>query len=416
MFTKTCLKSGMRACILFALAGCILLPSCRHDLSEGTKPDPSQYICFGRPVVSFDPVDVSQRSKTGLFSVLHNALPDGASFGVVACCVPFSIIGSSVSSTPDYASGSSDWENKKQLVHADVFYKQEVIYNKGLCSYRNLKRWYLPEDVPGTSLDFDRFRYSFFAYYPFGERFSVDPGSADALGTPKITFTMPFAKASTNTNTAAIDHNLIPDAMVAARYDLEKASGNVTLTFYHMLTGLRFRVNNYDETRDLTIHSLTFSGQFYRSLTLDFDSANHMAQKAAPLNEDCYRGTFTIVSERDPLATRQCIRGSSKLMGESDGDGGVTVLLLPDVNATPNDATNPSYYLGNDKTITITYSFDGEETKTQTIPDIKLAYKPVQSTRYTANLNFAGDRFALVFVADNNEHWEGEDENDLIIQ
>lgn len=402
------------------MASLLLLAACRHALETDGQTDSSRYICFGRPAVSFAPIDVSQRSPNagypGIYSVLHNSLPEGESFGVVGCCVPYSISGGSVSTTPDYATASADWEHKKQLVHADVFYKQEVTYKNGRCSYPNLKKWYLPEDVPGTSLDFDRFRYSFFAYYPFEPYFTVTPSSSAALGTPKFTFTMPFVSATGTSNNAALDHELIPDAMISAHYDLEKASGNVTLTFRHLLTGLRFRVNNYDEEHDLTIHSLTLSGQFYRSLTLDFDESAHIIQQATPLSSDCYRGTFTIVSDSDPLATRQCIRGSSKLMGESEGSGGTTVLLLPDVNADPRNPTNPTYYLGNEKTLTITYSFDGGNTTTQTIPNIQLAYQPVQSTRYTANLNFAGGSFVLVFVADNNEHWEWDDENNLIIQ
>ncbi len=45
----------------------------------------------------------------------------------------------------------------------------------------------------------------------------------------------------------------------------------------------------------------------------------------------------------------------------------------------------------------------------------RLTYKTTPAHRYTANLNFVGDKFVLIFMADNNENWESGSDNDITI-
>ncbi len=94
------------------------------------------------------------------------------------------------------------------------------------------------------------------------------------------------------------------------------------------------------------------------------------------------------------------------------------MLLLPNLDADPSTADrpdNPIYSLGDKKTITIRYRYAGDvDARTAVIPDFHLSYRPAQSTRYTANLNFVGDRFVLIFQADTDSWGDGSD-NGIII-
>ncbi len=391
----------------------IMFAACGDDFSDEVRNiDHTKYICFGTPAVSMEGVDMLRSEPMSRSTLINDALPEGGSFGVMGYCVPYTLVTSggniSVSQVKDYFAGASKWENKNSLVIPDVFYKQKVTYENGVCRYTPVKPWYTQQQVNNPNIRPENFYYSFFAYYPFdGNSFTVTPAGSTDYGAPKITFTMPFAGGRLTT---PLEHGDIPDAMLATQYDYQKVQGSVPFRFYHLLTALRFRINNYDDDRGLTIHSLTFSGQFYRSVTVDFEK-NPPVQKVDELNANNYWGTFSIVKDDNPEV---CIAGASRLMGATEGNpDGTTLLLLPNPDANPNAGT---FYLGEQKTVTITYSFENGERVTQTMENINLAYKPMQSTRYTVNLNFMGGKFVLMCQPDNNEHWEGDNENDIVIQ
>lgn len=381
--------------------------ACNDDRpDEFHSADDTKYIRFGAPTISIGNIETR--------STLHNELPDGSQFGVLGYCVPRQAETGGITDKFDFYGGDSDWDTKKDLLCADVFYNQEVSYSNGTCMYKNeqgdLTKWYTSDNVGDDAIDPSRFLYSFFAYYPFTSTkggFSTTPTSKDEVGTPKLTFTMPFEQGGDVT--APLNHELVFDAMLAAKYNHPQYDGNVKLTFYHLLTALRFRVNNYDEgTEEVTIHSLKLSGKFYRSMTIDFSDATKVTQKVSELNKDAYIGTFTIVDESTPESFRKCAANGSMLLGE--GTEGTALLLLPNVNA----AAGSSLFLGEDKVLTVEYTFRGE-TKTRTFPDIHLTYTPVQSRRYTASLNFIGGHLILEFIADNSDHWEWDQENDITI-
>lgn len=398
----------------------IMFAACGDDFSDEVRNiDHTKYICFGTPAVSMEGVDMLRSEPTTRSTLINDALPEGSSFGVMGYCVPYTLSTSggdiSVLNTPDYSAAGAKWDSKKSLVYPDVFNNQEVTYENGVCRYTSVKPWYTQQQVNNSNIRPENFHYSFFAYYPYNANLQVDTDGSDywsdrTWGAPRITFTMPWNNGGL---TILRSHSDIPDIMLATQYDFQKAQGSVPFRFYHLLTALRFRINNYDDTKTLTIHSLTFRGRFYRSVTVDF-AENPPVQKVAALNENSYSGTFTIVSRDNPEV---CTAGTSKLMGATgDNPDGTTLLLLPNPDANPNAETNPSFYLGDQKSVTITYSFDGEVEQQQTIANINLAYKPMQSTRYTVNLNFMGGKFVLMCQPDNNEHWEGDNENDIIIQ
>ena len=82
---------------------------------------------------------------------------------------------------------------------------------------------------------------------------------------------------------------------------------------------------------------------------------------------------------------------------------------------TPETVDNGTdYFIGADKKLVINYSIGNSGTISMEIP-FRLTYKTTPAHRYTANLNFVGDKFVLIFMADNNENWESGSDNDITI-
>lgn len=375
--------------------------------NEEPRVDDTRYVTFAAPEVRMSGTEArgDGLSRAGLL----NAFPEGGSFRVYGYCVPNEV----GKTSKDWGAAASRWNVKSNQVTADVFYAMEVTCAGGNASYTgSLKKWYTAgaDGVPAGANDAD-YRYSFIAYYPAtGNSFSVNRGSASAVGAPTFTFTMPFAQGGTVST--ALDHSAVPDAMLAEKFDHRRAEGAVGLRFYHILTGIRFRVNNYSDA-DLVVESVTMSGQFYREATFEY-AGDGVKQTAKPLSESSYRGVFTLTN-----GMQTCPAGAaSPYLGAADGNpDGTTILLLPNLDADPSTADrpeNPIYSLGAGKTITIRYHYGNEGSKEATIPDFHLSYKPGQSTRYTGNLNFVGDRFVLVFQADTDQWGDGSD-NGIII-
>ena len=103
---------------------------------------------------------------------------------------------------------------------------------------------------------------------------------------------------------------------------------------------------------------------------------------------------------------------SSQLMGYSiDNPDGTTLLLLPNPAANP---TTDVLALGDNKTIIVNYTLNGEEREWR-YENFKLSYVPGANVRHTANLNFVGNEFTLIFQADNDLNWEDGSDNDIDI-
>ncbi|MDE6527528.1 MAG: fimbrillin family protein, partial [Muribaculaceae bacterium] len=280
-----------------------------------------------------------------------------------------------------------------------------VTINANGTTYANIQPWKIQAGYADNN-----FLYTFIACHPT-DNFSISPSNAATVGAPQFTFTMPLTG---NSLTTPLSHENVPDALLAARFDHKRTDGKVKLSFYHILTGLRFRVNNYTD-RNLTITGMTLSGRFYRSATFDFSSEN-VVQRTPSLASNNYQGVFTLAGNNGAVTT---VPGNgSKLIGQTEANpDGTTILLLPNPDADPSTAdANTLYSLGDNKDITIHYRYEGDNAdKTSVIKDFHLSYTPAQSTRYTANLNFVGDKFVLIFMADNNEQWENGSDNNIDI-
>lgn len=370
--------------------------SCEKE--EGVNPatDASQRILFGVPTLS-----VETRS------VFKNALSAGDEFGVLGYCVPY-VVGTS---NFDYASGSNPWTLKKALSSPEVFYKQRVVVGTGGCTYdrtgggaNNPKYWYrdgydTDNNAKGEVVGADDYRYSFIAWYPYGENFFTisEPDEQTTAGAPVMTFTMP----QTGTDLSErLDHTATPDAMLAVLYDRTRADGNLRFTFSHVLTGLGFQVNNLSE-QDLTVHSVSVSGHFYKDVTIDLRGNS----VAFSFSDNRYAGYY-------PL-----LESDLELPAPAAGDTSTTSGIIGGEHLLLISGTGNSF--GEDVTVDIDYTFGGER-KQQSIPRPG-TFTPRPGVKYTAQLNFVGDTFVLQFMVDNGEQWEdgeaddGREDNDDVV-
>ena len=333
-------------------------------------------------------ISVEETTKGAVFS---ETLPDGSSFGVFGYCL--------AQTAPDNAtlnnsSGPIQWEQKRSLSTPHLFYGQEVTYSGGLCSYQPVKEWYEPSD----------YRYSFFAYYPYGN-FETLTSSTD-FAEPRIKFSMPFDTAIADT-ASVLSLEDVPDAMVAMNIDAVKGAGKAELEFYHILTGLRFTVNNYNAAEDadgnmvaghdVTIHSIKLRGEFYKSVIIDFYSGMEYT-------DDVFYGTYDILGDDEADIVIPGLTSVTNI-------GGKTILLVSNQSNTGLE----NGFLG-DIDLLIDYSFieiDGETRRHQRIARPE-NFQPSEGTIYTAQLNFIGDAFVLNFIVDNDSQWEDGGDSDII--
>lgn len=364
----------------------LLLPTgltgCSPDSVEPPSPDATRSIVFGAAQVSGGTgAQVESRST------LLNSLDEGTTAVVYGYCVPLS-----VSLVPDPTSAGLPWTNKANYSVPDIFPGSsttavigdgtDLTVNNGRLTYAGaLKPWFDDDDAT----------YSFISYYPKGYfTYTRNYSGNSTTGSPKFTFTMP--------GDAANDHTAIPDAMVAARFDHRKADGQVHLTYRHILTALRFQINNYSE-EELTLHSLSFSGEFYSKAEFTFETGAIVQNTPA----DKFNGNWTLVSSDMKVSSN-----SGRPLG--DGTEGTSVMLLSDQSVTPS-AGNPADCLGTNKKIRVEYSI-GTQRYVQEL-DIKLMFKPAGGTSYALNLNFVGNEFVVFFIPE--DLWENGSDNNIEI-
>ena len=363
--------------ISFALAITLLaLGACNQEELGGELPAMSgENISFATPTIG---VEVGTRAPL-------NQLANGTSFGVLGYCLAQT---SPSDETLNQASGSQEWDYKKQLCYPEVFYKQEVTYDNGICTYSPLREWYASTD----------YNYSFFAYYP-SNAFTVTTGVKD-LGSPSVKFSIPFDYMDPNTN---LDESQVPDAMAAQVIDVTRNAGLVQLRFQHLLTGLNFQVNNYNVDNEgnsgnsVTIHSLKLRGKFYKSVEINFD-------RSYDFPDETFYGTYTILGDNDDDDVT--IAG---LASESE-IGGKTLLLVSNLNKT----SKKDGYLGQLE-LEINYSF-GNSIRQQKVEPRPENFQPSGGTIYTAQLNFIGDSFVLNFIVDNNQQWEDGGDSEITFE
>ena len=169
----------------------------------------------------------------------------------------------------------------------------------GYCLSNRIGTTGLDGNVNKNIHETDRFRYSFFAYYPYDNDTYDAAGfdvinldSPDDFGAPSFRYTMPFSDGDVSTE---LDHMKTPDAMLAVLYNRYSSEGNLQFIFSHLLTALGVEVNNFSDHR-LTIHSITLSGTFYRTMYVDLSGQN--VRFTSP-GTDVYKGHYVFLDQSD---------------------------------------------------------------------------------------------------------------------
>lgn len=342
------------------------------------------YIRFGMPGM-----EVEAKS-----TLVNSELPDSSRFGVLGYCLAQVAPGDT---TLNRSSGSVSWDTKKELCRPHLFHDVPVTYSDGECTYAPLQPW----DSAAN------YQYTFFAYYPYGNSyngtdtcFTVESGQGD-LGSPSVKFSMPFNGGDTLT---PLDDSRVPDAMVAMAEDVTRGTnGMVELNFRHILTGLNFQINNYNEdpqnpgTGDrLIVHSLKLRGTFYKSFVMNYDDGWE-----CPAGET-FSGTYTLLPD-----------GSDKVV-EAQDEGLLIEKTLLFVSGQNSEGAATGY-LGPYVKLEIKYTFGDSREKTQWISRPE-NFLPVGGTVYTSQLNFIGNAFVLNIIVDNNYQWEDGGDSEIVFE
>lgn len=313
-------------------------------------------------------------------TLVENNLPDGASFGVLGYCVPFSL--GTTPPTPDPVGAVGLWDVKRYNSYPDIFYKQKVTYQGGMCSYDysgtlayadntdGPRGW---ETITENNSNRAKYTYTFFAYYPYDNGWTVNTNN-NTLDAPNFTFTMPFNQNNINANLYDSD---IPDAMVASIKDRIRADGAIPLQFTHILTGVNLKFVNYD-SRKITITSATLSGTFYKEVNVDFKTDTYNV-----LETSTYNGSFIFNNGDHEIPSNASINlNNSK-----------TVLLIP------------SNGIGSNVKLNIIYRIDGiSGTSSHSIALTSSIFAPQPGFNYTLTLSFVSG--AITLSIDSEIQWE----------
>lgn len=370
----------------------------------------SGYITFASPEISIS------AEGTGSRTTLTTGFNTGDQFNVLGYCVPYAMQAGGLSTNPDWDAASMSWNDKSGQSHADVFYNRTVTITDNGAQYTPIEPWHQKSTSTADAQASWNYRYSFMAYAPAqGAGWSIAaPANATAAGAPRLRFTMPYTPGGTKER--LLEHTAIKDALLAAKFDHRRNEGKVKLNFNHILTGLRFRIRNYTNTA-LIIKSVILDGKFYREADFDFSSTT-IKQTTPALSDNYYIGYFSMLESEMTVDG-----GTQKYVGQDTEAGGTRLLLLHNPLATPSTADNvdnPLYSLGDDKDLTITYRFatdpEGQADREWKNRNFHLSYRPQPNTCYTAQFNFVGDDFVLIFQADNGGVWEDGSDNDIVIQ
>lgn len=390
------MKRYISPLIFLALPGLALLTGCSADGNEPPmpEPDPTQSIVFGQAAATGG-IDTQKQASTPSRSTLLNALPEGAQAVVYGYCVPLS-----VRLNDDPASATLPWEQKANYSVPDVFPGSNTsegniagttltVNNERLKYDGTPKPW-----LTGSNLNADAANYTFISHYPATGAFTYSRHAVAAnsrTGAPRFTITMPAA--------AATDHTAIPDAMVAAKFDHQKSDGQVHFTYRHILTALRFQINNYS-AEELTLTSISLEGDFFNSAAFTFNTGEIVQTTAATT----FHGNWDL----SPTGGMKVASNSGRPLG--DDTRGTSVMLLPDPAITPS-AGDDTDCLGSNKKLHVAYSI-GTTPYTQDL-DVKLLFKPSGGTSYALNLNFVGNEFVIFFQP--TDLWENGSDNGIVI-
>lgn len=373
----------------------LLCAACQQEEWAQPEADSPDAIRFVAPAIT-----VEELTR----STFHDAFPTGGTFGVLGYCVPYQ---RGSDTEMDWASGSANWGNKSGNAFPDVFFNQAVTYNGSACTYDynnsgGPRKWYNTTENQ-EAISPDNYRYTFFAYYPMDDFTVESPTNATTRGVPKLTFTMPFAETG-DVATTTLDDEETSDAMVSVVYNHLRTTGNVRFNFSHIMTGLGFAVNNYNyggDNETVTVKRVTLSGNFTRSITIDFSKNTN--EDGFYTYSGTYPGTYVIYDNEiynNEEGFAIAPNSSVPLIGDKH------LLLL-------SNATDGTYF-GKDVKVYVEYTYRGEAKNA--FAERPTQFQPRAGVRYTAQLNFVGETFALNFIAAEDEFWEDGGDSDVSIQ
>lgn len=387
-------KNNAAALLLLALT------ACTQDIPD--MPAEGDLISFAIPEV-VTPYDGKPASRATL---INSKLPLDSKFGVMGYCVARNI-GDTSLDAPN--SGSSNWEDKKELSRPDVLNQAPLRVDEYGCYYEDntkLGRWYTDQSFPGVSAA--GFKYTFIAYHPFEGRFAISTPNNNGIGAPTLTYTVVYGSADgqgdgASDNRIEREPELTTDAMYAQVKDHVRASGAVDLQFHHIMSGFSVQLNNYNET-NVTVKRVTLDGGFYKTETVDFSTPD----PTLTVGDAKYWGAFEFIRNGDVGVT---IPGKSSLKAgaTTEKPDGTIVLLLPNLFAAEGN------YLGTDKNITVEYENVNGDSKKVRIENFNLGRIPQPGLNYRLNINFIGNQLLLMFTANEVEYWEEGSDNKIII-
>lgn len=386
-----------------------LLPvlwACQKERADDIGLDSNDRIMFASPMLT-----VETRAGTG---ELKDALSPGDEFGVLGYCIPYKV-GSS--SELDYNGAASSWSTKRNYCAPNVFYKQKVTVQNSGCIYdytggqdNKPKYWYsdgfdTERNENSSITDADQYQYSFYAYYPYdGGYWTVEsPDGASDAGAPQLTFSM--RQPGGSDFTTGLDQSLTPDAMLAVLYNCKRGDGNLQFNFSHVLTGLRFVVNNYSES-DLLVYSIKLQGHFFKKVQVDF--SNTVVAFSFPT--DRYTGSYILYVNTGGLSLPAPTEDQAGTSSDS--------ILEEEYKKYIMLISGEGSYFGEDVQVVIDYKLGDSDRKTEYITRPG-TFTPSPGVRYTAQLNFVGNAFVLQFVVDNSEQWENggsDDGGDVVFE
>lgn len=408
--------------LIQALAAAVwILPAGCDNQDTELLVSPSSHIEFNASTISVE----SRLAETD--GQMRNVFKPHDSFGVFGYCVPLHLGDNSF----DYSAGSSFWISKMQNAVPDVFLNQRVTLTEGgswqydfsqkdeePTTYQP-KYWYaLNRDTEGKEQqgipDAKNYRYDFFAYYPYDNTNTIfqwiKPASGTDRGAPQVKISVP--QDGTSIANSKLDLTKTPDAMLGVIHNfLPEVNARVSFSFNHIFTALGFEVNNFSES-DLKVHSVTLSGTFYKSVSVDFTNGSYTYNA-----DDTYTGTYVLFDEsRDGELLLRATNQETTVTSSPSPIGGNYVRLLSGGFSGNNylgpiiPTVNETDQLANIR-VNITYTFgnNGRTTQSFTRPG---TFLPQAGTQYTSQLNFVGNAFVLQFVVDNGESWENGESDD----
>lgn len=382
------------------------------------QPSPDKYICFGVPTIKVN-ATVGSFADTPASRASSSLTSSIGKFQVWAFCVPNDLSGN----LNDNAV-TQEWNYKSTFFTggvgrdhgADVFDALVVTNNdNGYTSYdinsaqanNQYQKWN----------DNAQARYAFIAGYipegvgDFKGSFSMEKAlqttetGSDVKNKshgPRLTYTLPHAATIDTVGFTEIVPSNDLDALIAARFDHQLADGRVNLSFFHFMTGLRFKFHNHTTDKQLVITRVIYKGIFHRQITFDFTKDEPTMSVTGE-----YGRKFQLYAGAQTIAP-----GTADFMGSDDP---VIFLMLPNPEGTTNDSDD-KYTLGRDKEIIVEYTLGDGEVKHFIHKNFTLNYIPQPNTLHTAHFNFVGDDFVVFFQADDEKNWENGSDNSVIIQ